>query len=195
MEISSDPFLPNKSFSFLPAGQAIPKTVEIVEEFKYLGIPIHLTLTTHQLKKHAIRQIWRAQHAAENAGMRPQAIPMASRATAWKAFILPHILFYIPFLTGADAVEIQTQANLTLKATTYQNVSTEAVMAEFGILPVKHLWASSLCTLASRLQTNVTPLRTADIFNCILHSNLPLTGSFLHLEYKKALFHLHLQSH
>ena len=38
MEISSDPFLPNKSFSFQPAGQALQKTVEVVEEFSSIDM-------------------------------------------------------------------------------------------------------------------------------------------------------------
>jgi hypothetical protein len=82
-----------------------------VESVKYLGIPIHLDLSTAHIAKAACTKAWAAHHAAQLASMRHFGLPVASRFVAWKAFVLLHILFYLPFVSHKDIPEIQIMVN------------------------------------------------------------------------------------
>jgi hypothetical protein len=88
-----------QTFPFKPSPSRPPSTIEVVKSFKYLGIPITSTLDTKQIADAAINSIWSGFHAGQEAGMHPDGLSPPSRAVAWSAFVLPHILFYLPFLT------------------------------------------------------------------------------------------------
>jgi hypothetical protein len=90
--------------------------------------------------------------------MRHYGLPLASRFTAWKSFVLPHILFFLPFVSASDIPELQYMVNSSLREISDARASPEALCAEIGLLPVKWLWAQTVAINGGRLQSNCTPL-------------------------------------
>lgn len=171
MEISQEQHLPDVQVTFqgpTPAHGAL--SINKTDSFTYLGIPIHRDLATHHIKDRACKKAWAAHHAAQRAGMRTHGLPMSSRMIAWKAFVLPHILFYLPFLSDTDLHDIQSTINTSLRALSHDRASPEALHAEIGLIPVKWQWAQALAVMGGRLQTNRRPLRAAAITQALLQS-------------------------
>jgi hypothetical protein len=196
MVISKDPFVEGTTIAFSnPNNPMIPLSISQVESFKYLGIPIHRDLSTAHIAKAACTKAWAAHHAAQRAGMRHFGLPLSSRFVAWKAFVLPHILFYLPFVSHKDIPEIQTMVNSSLRDITDERASPEALLAEIGLLPVKWLWAQSMAKTGGRLQTNKRPLRAAELVSNLLHHPPFNDNKGWGLEYKIALAWLDLRSH
>ena len=127
--------------------------------------------------------------------MRHHGLPMASRVIAWKAFVWPHILFYLPFIGLKDVHDVQVAVNNSLRSITHETASPEALAAEFGILPLKHSWAAQVAILGGRLQTNPYPLRAAHVAQTLLHDTTDMQHRCFRSEYKSALHELGLQNH
>ncbi len=196
MELLHHPHASNSHFSFQPPMEGAPQQrIEIVHEFKYLGIPIAHTLSSQVVSETLSSKLWAAHHAAARAGMRPHGLSLASRSIAWKTFVWPHILFYLPFVSLSDLPDIQTAVNTSLLSITFSDASPEALAAEFGILPIRIAWASTMAVLGGRLQTNLTPLRAASIFVAGLQLGFEPGQKSFHAEFQAALYQLQLKDH
>jgi hypothetical protein len=196
MELLHRPHASASHFSFQPPMQgAQPQQLEIVSEFKYLGIPIFHNLSTHVVSETLRAKLWGAHHSASRAGMRPYGLSLASRGIAWKTFVWPHILFYLPFVSLTDLSDIQTAVNTSLRSMTFSDASPEALAAEFGVQPIRQAWATTVTTLGGHLQTNVTPLRAATIFVAELCLDKEPSPKSFRAEYQVALFQLQLKAH
>jgi hypothetical protein len=127
--------------------------------------------------------------------MRHYGLPLASRFTAWKAFVLPHILFFLPFVLALDIPELQSMINSSLRDISDDRASPEALCAEIGLLPVKWLWAQTLAINGGRLQSNSAPLRAAEIVTNLLSDPKSNDYKGLGKDYKIALFRLGFKTH
>ncbi len=196
MEVSTSPYTDGLSLSFKdPVDPLSELTINQVESYKYLGVPIHRDLQSKHVAKTACKKAWAAHHAAQRAGMRHYGLPLASRFTAWKAFVLPHILFFLPFVSVSDIPELQSMINSSLRDISDARASPEALCAEIGLLPVKWLWAQTLAINGGRLQSNRTPLRAAEIVTNLLSNPTSNDHKGLGKDYKIALFRLGLKTH
>jgi len=193
MQITQDPFVPELEFIFLFDTQY--RHMEIVDTFRYLGVPISRTLSSESVTKLACAKIWAAHSAAQRAGMRPHGLAVASRVIAWKAFVWPHVLFYLPFMSHGEASEIQTVVNTSLRSISFWDASPEALSAEFGIPLVDVQWDESVAILGGRLQSPPAPLRAAAIFQALLTRPDSAPPSSLVARYHIALCHLNLRHH
>jgi hypothetical protein len=110
--------------------------LEIVSEFKYLGIPIFHTLSSHVVSNTLSANLWGAHHSASHEGMRPYGLSLASCGIAWKTFVWPHILFYLHFVSLTDLTDTQTAVNTSLRNMTFSDASPEALAAEFDVQPI-----------------------------------------------------------
>jgi hypothetical protein len=187
------------TFQFQPQTPgAQVQQLEIVDTFRYLGTPISNTLKPGIVSDTARTKMWAAHHTAARAGMRPYGLSLASRVVAWKTFVWPHVLFYLPFVSLTDLPEIQAAVNTSLRCMTFMNASPEALAAEFGILPIRQSWAAAVATLGGRLQTNPAPLRAAALFSAWINSDNATGGAgsrTLGDEYLSALHQLQLRNH
>jgi hypothetical protein len=112
MELLHQPHASKSHFLFQPPMEgASQQQLEIVQEFKYLGVPIAHNLSSQVVSETLRARLWAAHHAAARAGMRPHGLSLASRSIAWKTFVWPHILFYLPFVSLSDLPDIQTAVN------------------------------------------------------------------------------------
>jgi hypothetical protein len=196
MELLHQPHVSKSHFPFQPPMEgASQQQLEIVQEFKYLGVPIAHTLSSQVVSETLRARLWAAHHAAARAGMRPHGLSLASRSIAWKTFVWPHILFYLPFVSLSDLPAIQTALNTSLRSISFSDASPEALAAEFGIQPIRQAWAAAVAVLGGRLQTNLTPLRAAVIFVAGLHPGVEPVHKSFHAEYQSALYQLQLQDH
>jgi hypothetical protein len=196
MEVSTAPFVDGATLSFNdPADPRATCTIHQVESYKYLGIPIHRDLKPGHIAKVACKKAWAAHHAAERAGMRQYGLPLDSRFIAWKAFVLPHILFFLPFISSSDVPELQYMVNTSLRSITDARASPEALCAEIGLMPVEWLWAQAVAINGGRLQSNRSPLRAADLVTNFLAYEEFGEHKGWGKEYKIALFRLDLKSH
>lgn len=132
---------------------------------------------------------------AANAGLRPYGLHLESRVAAWKALVLPHIDFYLPFIRDTDLPVLQNTVNTTLRTITFTGVSPPALHAKFGIPDLKWRRAEALGILGGRLQFPPQHLQAAAIFTAQLANNPDSPPRDLCHEYKVALHLLELKDH
>jgi hypothetical protein len=161
------PVDPDRSYSFPTMPDQQRTTMETTQELTYLGIPLTSTLSTKAIADKAISSIWSCFHAGLEAGMSPDGLDINSRMVAWNTFVLPHILFYLPFITKQQTKHLHIVANTTLCQAFDTWANAEAIRAEFGILPTEELWAKTVATLHGLLNTNHVQARAPTVYQTL----------------------------
>jgi hypothetical protein len=96
--------------------------------------------------------------------MHPDGLSAASRIVAWNSFVLPHVLYYLPFLPKLQMHRIDSVTNTTLRLSFDTRASSDSLRAEFGLLTTEALWAQSLARMHGRLHTNHVRMRAATVY-------------------------------
>ena len=143
----------NRYFMRDPKSGALVQ-LELVDTHKYLGIYFDSCLSMERNLQAALRSFWAAHHRAQAMGLRPGALPPLLRIHVWKAMVLPHITFRLPFMSKQQVGKMQTAMHLFLRMGFHFHSSPHLLLREVGVLPLEVMQAQVLACLFGTLETS-----------------------------------------